>query len=118
MTGVTVTLYERSQAMTRDTPPEPIFDAFNDPVWTYTAVSVANVLVGQPSTEEAQSSLDLYGKRTDYMLGIPKGDQHAWEDTTVEFFGRSWRTFGAIIQGIEANVPTPWHKKVRVSRIE
>ena len=52
------------------------------------------------------------------MLGIPKGDEHAWEDAEVEFFGRRWRTFGILIRGIEANVPTPWHHKIRVAAYE
>ena len=52
----------------------------------------------------------------EYMLGIPKGDTHNWEDTIVEFWGGRYRTFGMTIQGIEANIPTPWHKKVRVER--
>ena len=118
MTGVTVTLWERSQAKTTDTPPVPVFDAMGDPVWTFKSVSVANVLIGQPTTDEVTSSIELYGKATDYMLGIPKGDAHDWEDAEVDFFGRRWRTFGAVIEGIEENVPTPWHKKVRVHRYE
>lgn len=118
MKGITVTLCERSQAVTTDTPPKPVFDALGDPVWAYKAVSVANVLVGQPTTEEITSGIDLYGKKAEYMIGIPKGDEHAWEDADVEFFGRRWRTFGIAIQGIEANVPTPWHKKIRVAAYE
>ena len=118
MVGTTVTLYERSQAVTTDTPPAPVYDAFGDPVWTYTAVDVANVLIGQPTTDEITSSIDLYGKKCEYMLGIPKGDAHAWEDSKVVFFGQTWRTFGTVIQGIEANVPTPWHHKIRVARYE
>lgn len=109
MTGMTVTLYERTQTGT---------DGFNDPVWTYTPVNVANVLVGQPTTDEITSGIDLYGKKAEYMLGIPKGDEHAWEDADVEFFGRRWRTFGILIRGIEANVPTPWHHKIRVAVYE
>ena len=118
MTGITVTLYERKQKVTTDTPPKPVYDSFNDPVWEYKSVSVSNVLVGQPTTEEITSGIDLYGKKAEYMIGIPKGDEHAWEDADVEFFGRRWHTFGALIQGIEANVPTPWHKKVRVAAYE
>lgn len=109
MRGVSVVLYERTQTGT---------DAFNDPVYALTQVTVDNVLVGQPTTDEVTSSIDLYGKRIEYMLGIPKGDEHDWEDTTVVIFGKPYRTFGATIQGIEANVPTPWHKKVRVCRYE
>lgn len=109
MTGTTVLLHVRTQSGV---------DAYNDPVYTETTEAVANVLVGQPTTEEITSSIDLYGKRIEYMLGIPKGDTHDWEDTTVEIWGKPYRTFGATIQGIEANVPTPWHKKVRVARSE
>lgn len=109
MKGAAVVLYERTQTGT---------DAFNDPVYALTPVTVENVLVGQPTTDEITSSIDLYGKKIEYMLGIPKGDAHDWEDTTVEIFGKKFRTFGATIQGIEENVPTPWHKKVRVCRYE
>ena len=93
-------------------------DAFNDPVYTETTETVANVLIGQPTAEEAQSSIDLYGARCEVMLGIPKGDTHDWENTTVTFWGRTWHTIGPVIMGIEANVPTMWHKKIRAARDE
>lgn len=109
MTGVTVTLYEKLQTGT---------DEFNDPVYELTPVEVANVLVGQPTTDEVTSSIDLYGRKIEYMLGIPKGDTHNWEETSVIIFGETFRTFGAVIQGIETNIPTPWHRKVRVCRYE
>ena len=109
MRGVSVVLYERVQTGT---------DAFNDPVYAETAVTVQNVLIGEPTTDEVTSSVELYGRKIEYMLGLPKGDAHNWEDTTVEIFGKKFRTFGATIQGIEENVPTPWHKKVRVCRYE
>lgn len=109
MRGESVVLHVRTQNGT---------DAFNDQVWTSTTVTVANVLIGQPTTDEVTSSIDLYGKKIEYMLGIPKGDTHDWEDTVVEIWGKPYRTFGATIQGIEANIPTPWHRKVRVCRYE
>lgn len=92
------------------------YDTLNDPVYTDTSVTVDNVLIGQPSTEDITDSIQLYGKKIEYMLGIPKGDTHIWTDTEVEFFGKKYRTFGDTIEGIEANIPTPWHKKVRVER--
>lgn len=109
MRGETVILNTRTES----TP-----DAFNDQTWTYTPASVDNVLIGQPTAEEAQTSIDLYGKRCELMLGIPKGDTHDWEDTTVVFWGRTWDTIGPTLMGIEANVPTPWHRKIRVARHE
>lgn len=109
MTGITVTLYEKTQTGV---------DALNDPVYSLTPVDVDNVLVGQPETDDITDSISLYGKRIAYWLGLPKGDSHNWTDTTVEIWGKPFRTFGDVVQGIEANVPTAWHKKVRVERCE
>ena len=107
MIGVSVILHIKTQTGV---------DAFNNPVFADSTETVENVLIGQPTTEEIDSTLSLYGKKIDYMLGIPKGDTHNWEDTIVEFWGNRYRTFGMTIQGIEANIPTPWHKKIRVER--
>ena len=92
--GITVLLYEKRKTGT---------DAFNAPVY-------------EEATEDLVSDLQLYGKRTAYTLAIPKGDTHDWEDVTVEFFGRKWRTFGGVTQGIEDMIPLPWNKKVKVER--
>ena len=107
MKGVPVVLHVRTQTGV---------DAFNNPVYSDTTVTVNNVLIGQPTTDDITDSIELYGKRIEYMLGIPKCDTHDWEDTVVEFWGQSYHTFGFTIQGIEANIPTPWHRKVRVER--
>lgn len=107
MTGEPVILHVRVQTGV---------DAFNNPVFSDSSVTVDNVLIGQPTTDEITSSIELYGKKIEYMLGLPKGDAHDWEDTVVEFWGQSYRTFGMTIRGIEANIPTPWHRKVRVER--
>lgn len=107
--GITVILFERTQTGT---------DALNNPVFSETQVAVENVLVGQPTTEDITDSISLYGKRLDYMLGLPKGDAHEWKDAEVQIFGRRFRAFGDVIEGIEENVPGPWHKKVRVERCE
>ena len=109
MRGITVLLHVRTQSGV---------DALNNPVYTVETVPVDNVLIGEPSTDDVTSSINLEGKRLAYVLGIPKGDAHDWTDTVVEFFGKRFRTFGDTVQGIEANVPTPWHKKVWVERYE
>lgn len=114
MRGITVTLYTKTADST---------DPFGAPVWTEKAVTVDNVLVGQPDTDDITSSTDLYGKRIDYMLGIPKGDTHDWTDKRVEWtdaYGRTMKceTFGFPVTGVEHLVPTPWHMKVRCQRIE
>ena len=107
MRGISVRLYE---------PVQIGLDNFNNPIYDENEVVVENVLVGQPSTDDITNSLSLYGKKLDYVLGIPKGDLHNWENARVEFFGKSFRAFGDIIEGIEENIPTRWHKQVRVQR--
>lgn len=93
-------------------------DSYNRPVYEITWVTVDNVLVGQPTTEEITDELNLSGKRLDYLLGIPKGDTHDWEDTQVRFFGQTYETIGAPTQGIEDMIPLSWNKKVKVMRYE
>lgn len=93
-------------------------DGFNRPVYETTWETVDNVLIGQPSTEEVTDELNISGKRLDYLLGIPKGDTHDWEDTQVRFFGQVYETIGAPTQGIESMIPLSWNKKVKVMRYE
>ncbi len=114
MRGVTVTLYAKTQTGV---------DPFGAPVYSESAETVDNVLVGEPSTDDLTASADLYGKRVDYMLGVPKGDAHEWQDRRVEWtdaYGRTVRaqTFGFPITGVEGLIPGPWHMKVRCRRIE
>lgn len=107
ITGTTVILYEKVQTGV---------DGFNHPIYTETPITVDNVLIGEPSSDDIADSVNLYGKKIVYMLGIPKGDSHNWEDSAVEFFGERYKTFGYTIQGIESNIPLSWHKKIRVER--
>lgn len=91
-------------------------DGFNSPIYEDKEIEVEDVLVGQPASDDVVNDLNLYGKRTEYILGIPKGDTHEWEDREVIIFGKRYRTFGHIIEGIEDLVPLRWHKKIRVER--
>lgn len=107
MRGITVTLYNRTSNSTDD---------FNRPIYTETAITVDNVLVGQPTTDEITDTLNLTGKKLAYVLAIPKGDTNTWTDRTVEFFGERFRTIGEPTMGIEQLIPLSWNKKVRVER--
>lgn len=114
MRGDNVTLYEKTQTGT---------DPFGAPVYAETPVTVENVLVGEPSSEEILAATDLYGKRIRYMLGIPKGDAHDWQDARIDWTDargvtHCLRSFGFPIMGIESLVPTAWHLKVRCEEIE
>lgn len=106
--GIDVILYEKGESYR---------DEFNAPVYGYSdPVTVENVLVGQPEPQEIIDELSLSGKKIAFNLGIPKGDTHDWEEAVVEFFGHKFKTFGIPAEGIEANVPGPWHKIVKCER--
>lgn len=87
-------------------------DEFNAPVYSETWVTVENVLPGSPSTDDVITATELYGKKATYILAIPKGDAHEWEDTRVRFFGKEFRTFGNMIKTIDALTPTAWNGKI------
>ena len=107
--GITVTLYSQTVDST---------DPFGAQTYEETPVSVSNVLVAPTSSTEVLDTVNLYGKKAVYTLGIPKGDTNDWEDKRVTFFGEDWHTFGIPQEGIEANIPLEWNKKVFVERYE
>lgn len=91
-------------------------DALNNPIFTESYEDVPDVLVGQPTTDDITSSIQLYGKRCEYTLGIPRGDDHDWTDTKVIIFGKAYRTIGEPMRGIDANIPLRWNRNVKVER--
>lgn len=91
-------------------------DAFNAPVYTEKPVEVENVLICPASTEAITDGLQLYGRHAVYELHIPKADAHNWENQVVEFYGQRWRTFGKVLQWMEALAPGTWNRKVKVER--
>lgn len=105
--GIDIILYEKT---------ETGVDKFNKTLYEETAVKVRNVLVQPVGSTAVTDILKLYGKRAEYELCIPKGDKHIWEDRKVEFFGKTWRTFGFTEEYIEDLVPLSWNKKVKVER--
>ena len=107
--GITVTLYTRTKTGTDD---------FGRLTYSEVAVPVDNVLIGEPSSSEIVDELNLTGKKLAYTLAIPKGDTHDWTDRKVSFFGKDFRTFGEVTQGIEDLIPLSWNKKVKVTLYE
>nr|DAQ03124.1 MAG TPA: Minor capsid protein [Caudoviricetes sp.] len=93
-------------------------DGFNRPTYEVFQEVVENVLVGEPSAEDVVNEINLSGKRIAYVLAIPKGDTHTWENTEVEFWGMTFKTVGIPTQGIDDNIPLQWNKKVKVERYE
>lgn len=93
-------------------------DPFGAPTYTETIKEVDNVLISPTSDEDIVSELQMYGKHSVYTLSIPKGNTDEWEDSVVEFFGKTWRSFGPIKQYQEELVPLSWNKKVKVELYE
>lgn len=108
-TGIPITLYERTSSST---------DAFGRPVYTEKTVTVNNVLIGEPSSEAIADELAISGKHLAYTLAIPKGDTHTWTDCKVAFFGKTFKTFGEVTEGIESLIPLAWNKKIKVEIYE
>lgn len=109
--GTSVILYTEVQTGT---------DPMGAPIIKEEPIQVDNVLVGEPSTDDITSATQMFGKKIEYMLGIPKGDTNDWTNKKVSWtdaYGNvhTVMTFGFPITGIEANIPPqlPWHKKVR-----
>ena len=107
MKGTTIQLVVKTQSGT---------DPFGAPIYTEELVDVPDVLVGSPTTDDITDSLNLYGKKIEYMIGIPKGDAHNWVDTEVVIWGNRYRTFGYPTTGEQANIPLRWGQNVRVER--
>ena len=109
MKGTTIYIYEETEIGV---------DPYGAPIIEEKPVAVNDVLIGEPTTDDVDTSIALYSKHISYMLGIPKGDTHDWTDKKVSWvdaYGNEFtcKTFGYPITGIEANVPTRWHMKVR-----
>jgi hypothetical protein len=103
--GITVTLYEKTANGV---------DAFNKTQWIETATQVNNVLVSPVKSDEQVDVVNLFGKQAIYVLAIPKGDTHTWEDRKISFFGKTFHSFRATLQGIDDLIPGPYNKKVWV----
>lgn len=91
-------------------------DPFGKPVYTEELENVGGVLIGSPSTDDVTNTLNLYGKKIEYVLGIPKGDTHNWVDAEVMFWGMRFRTIGYPTTGEQENIPLRWGQNVKVEK--
>ena len=111
--GISVQLTVKTQTGT---------DPLGAPVYAEETVTVENVLAapanGQEGGQKMVDMLTLSGKKAIYILGIPKGDTHIWEDTRVCFFGKTFRTVGPALEGISDLIPLDWDRKIVVECIE
>lgn len=107
MKGTTIQLITTTEIGTND---------FGAPIYEEQAIDVNDVLVGQPTSDDVNDALNLYGKKIEYVLGIPKGDANEWTDKTVIIWGEKFKTVGYPTTGIQENIPLRWGKNVKVER--
>lgn len=103
--GITVILMDKVEDGT---------DGFGKLLFKEKPIEIQNVLVSPTSTDDVTNELNLTGKKAVYDLAIPKGDTHDWINKEVRFFGKTWRTIGVPLEGIENMIPLDWNKKVTV----
>ena len=107
MKGMTVQLVKKTQSGT---------DPFGAPIETEEIVDVPDCLVGQPTSDDIAATMEMYGKKIAYVVGVPKGDENEWVDTDVIIWGERFRTIGYPMTGIQENIPLRWGKNVKVER--
>ena len=91
-------------------------DPFGMPTETEELIDVPGCLVGQPSTDDIAQTMEMYGKKIAYVVGVPKGDEHSWVDTDVIIWGERFRIIGYPETGIQGNIPLKWGQNVKVER--
>lgn len=91
-------------------------DPFGMPTETEELIDIPGCLVGQPSTDDIAQTMEMYGKKIAYVVGVPKGDEHSWVDTDVIIWGERYRTIGYPETGIQGNIPLKWGQNVKVER--
>lgn len=91
-------------------------DPFGMPTETEELIDIPGCLVGQPSTDDIAQTMEMYGKKIAYVVGVPKGDEHSWVDTDVIIWGERFRTIGYPETGIQGNIPLKWGQNVKVER--
>lgn len=105
MKGTTVTLINKVKTGT---------DSLNHDVYEEIAEEVEGVLIVLGTSSDIPVSTSLDKKKLTGEIAVPKGDTHNWTDADVIWQGIRLKTVGFPTEGIEANVPTKWHKKVKV----
>ena len=89
-------------------------DPFHNPTYSETWEPIKGVLIGQPNSSDVVNTYELYGKRIQYTIAIPEGDNHEWANTFVRFYGKKWRTIGEPVQLPAGTSPLEWNKQISV----
>lgn len=102
----------RGEAVTVRTP-TVAYDGAKDEVVSWSEEALDNVLFGQPTTEQVDEAMRLYGVRAQYTLGIPKAFTGSLRGCEV-YRPRDGRTY--VIAGDPMplppeSCPTPWNRE-------
>lgn len=107
--GKTIILYEKIQTGV---------DGFNKPIYDEKEVLIDNVLIEPASEQDITNEIEINGKQLSYYLHIPKNDDHDWNDVSVYFYGKRWKSYGEPLRYDEDLTPLSWNQKVKVERYE
>ena len=105
--GITITIYQKQKYGK---------DMFGHDLYEEIQEEVDDVLVAPIASNDISVNTNTDISKTN--LAIPKGDDHDWNNTKVKSFGKTWKTVGEPVEGIEENIPLRWNKKVVVERYE
>lgn len=107
--GQTITLYSKTQTGS---------DPFGQPVYEETPVEVSNVLIAPISADAAPEQDGLQNALEAYEIHIPKGDTNIWEDSRISFWGKVFRSVGAVKRYMDENTPLDWIGSIRVEHYD
>ena len=105
--GLTVTLYEKTELSVDD---------FGQKTYTEEPVEVNNVFIQPVADDGITSNLEIAGTHNAYVLHIPKGDAHKWEDSIVylpEPYNLKVKTYTSGMIYRNDLVPLDWNKQIK-----
>jgi len=107
--GQTITLYQKTQTG---------LDPFGQALYEETPVEVSNVLIAPVSADKTPEQDGLGNVLEAYDIHIPKDDTNVWEHRRVSFWGKVFRSVGAVKRYMPENTPGDWIGSIRVERYD
>ena len=110
--GLTVTLYEKNELSVDD---------FGHKTYTENPVDVSNVFIQPTSDDAITSNIEIAGSHNSYVLHIPKGDTHRWEDSIVYLpapYNIKVKTYASGMIYRNDLAPLDWNKQIEAEIYE
>lgn len=96
-------------------------DEFNAPIFEHIETTVENVIIQPAVNDDVVSEYELHGKHLEYILHIPKGDNHNWEDAIIilpDPWNKTVRAYGDSMLYDADMTPLKWNRAVKVEKYE